>query len=68
MIKEEDIILYTTEKEKVKINVAFINEDLWLTQKSIADLFNVNVPAISKHLKNIFERGELDREATVLRT
>ncbi len=65
MIEEGDIILYKTEQGKVKINVAFINEDLWLTQKSIAELFNVKVPAISKHLKNIFESGELDREATV---
>lgn len=65
IINEGDIVLYITDQEEVKINVAFINEDLWLTQKSIAELFNVKVPAISKHLKNIFESGELIREATV---
>ena len=45
---------------------AFIQDDtIWLTQKSMAHLFGVNLPAISKHLKNIFEEGELEINSTV---
>jgi len=51
----------------VKIKVLFRDETVCLTQKSIAELFGVKVPAINKHLKNIFESGELTREATVSR-
>jgi hypothetical protein len=43
----------------------FQAKDFWLTQKAIGELFGVEIPAISKHLSNIFELGELDREATV---
>jgi hypothetical protein len=50
-----DFILYTSDTGDVKVNVYLKNEMIWLTQKSISQLFNVNVPAISKHLKNIFE-------------
>ena len=41
------------------------DETLWLTQKAMAELFGVKVPAISKHLKNIFEEGELEESATI---
>ncbi|MDZ7617372.1 MAG: hypothetical protein U1E05_10225 [Patescibacteria group bacterium] len=41
------------------------DETLWLTQRAIAELFGVNAPAISKHLANIYETGELAKEATV---
>ena len=41
------------------------NEAVWLTQKELAALFGLQVPAIAKHLKNIFDSGELQREATV---
>jgi len=58
-------ILYTSPGGAVKIDVFFKDENLWLTQKALAELFGVNVPAIAKHLKNIFDTGELSREATV---
>jgi hypothetical protein len=54
-----EIILYKTEDGTVKIDTIFQNETIWLSQNSMAELFGVNVPAISKHLKNIFEEGEL---------
>jgi len=58
-------LLYTAPNGAVKVEVFFKDETVWLTQKSLAELFGVKVPAINKHLKNIFESGELKREATV---
>ena len=55
-----EIILYKTEDGTVKIDTIFQNETIWLTQKKMAELFDVQRPAITKHLKNIFESGELD--------
>jgi hypothetical protein len=60
-----DIIFYNTPTGDVKIEVIFNAETFWLTQKRMAELFGVEVPAISKHLANIFETNELQREATV---
>ena len=47
------------------IEVRYEDETLWLTQKMMASLFDVNVPAISKHLQNIFNEGELDQDSTI---
>ena len=63
--KQHEIILYQMDDTNVCINVIYEDETFWLTQKAMAELFEVNVPAISKHLSNIFEEGELEREATV---
>jgi hypothetical protein len=60
-----NFILYTSNTGEVKVNVFLENETIWLTQKSISQLFNVNVPAVSKHLKNIFEDGELSENSVV---
>ncbi|WXT99421.1 MAG: hypothetical protein Ctma_0118 [Catillopecten margaritatus gill symbiont] len=60
-----EIILYTTPDGTVKIDTIFQDETVWLTQKKMAELFAVNVPAISKHLSNIFNEGELQKEATL---
>ncbi len=60
-----DFILYTAPDGAVKVDVFLKNETVWLTQKALAELFAVKVPAINKHLKNIFDSGELTREATV---
>ena len=53
------IVLYQNADGKVTVNVTFARETFWLTQKAMAELFGVKVPAINKHLKNIFESGEL---------
>ena len=55
-----EILLYTTPNGKVKVEIYLQNETIWLTQQKIADLFGVQRPAITKHLKNIFETGELE--------
>lgn len=60
-----ELLFYTTPNGTQKISVVYENDALWLTQKMVADLFGVHVPAITKHLANIYETGELDREATV---
>ncbi|ABW66497.1 virulence RhuM family protein [Desulfosudis oleivorans] len=60
-----EIVFYQTEDGKIKIDTVFQDETIWLTQAKMAELFAVNVPAISKHLNNIFEEGELQKEATV---
>jgi len=57
-----EILLYTTPNGKVKVEIYLQNETIWLTQQKIADLFGVQRPAITKHLKNIFETGELQEE------
>ncbi|MBW1649771.1 MAG: virulence RhuM family protein [Deltaproteobacteria bacterium] len=60
-----EFLLYTSPNKEVKVEVLLRNQTIWLNQKQIAKLFGVNVPAISKHLKNIFDEGELQRKATV---
>jgi len=63
--KTSQIILYTTPDGSIKIDTIFRAETIWLTQKKMAELFDVNVPAITKHLKNIFEEGKLQKKATI---
>ena len=53
------IVIFKTDDEKISISAKLNNDTVWLSQKSMAELFGVQVPAISKHLKNIFEEGEL---------
>lgn len=60
-----DFLLYTAPNGDVKIEVYLQSETVWLTQKAMTALFGVNVPAISKHLKNIFASGELDKNAVI---
>lgn len=65
MNNELSFLIYNTPEENVSINAVIRNETIWLTQKAMAELFDVGVPAISKHLKNIFEEGELVEEVVV---
>ena len=62
---EESVIIYTDSDGKVTANVFFANDTFWMTQKTMAELFGVKIPAISKHLKNIYISGELNEEATI---
>lgn len=65
MSNEIQFLLYTMPEADGKVQVVIKEETLWCTQKAMAQLFGVGVPAISKHLKNIFEEGELSRELVV---
>ena len=60
-----EIIFYTWNDWNIKIEVIFQDETIWLSQKQMAMLFDVWIPAISKHLKNIFESWELDEKVVV---
>ncbi|MDR2615070.1 MAG: cell filamentation protein Fic, partial [Oscillospiraceae bacterium] len=64
-VSEGKIALYAIGDSNVYVDVVFKDETFWMTQKAIAELFGVNVPAISKHIKNIYEDGELESGATV---
>ncbi|MDU4059493.1 MAG: hypothetical protein E7H60_23390 [Pseudomonas oryzihabitans] len=57
-----EFLLYTAPNGMIKVKVLFSNESIWLTQKRMAELFGVGVPAVSKHLKNIFDGSELEKE------
>ena len=58
----KEILLYTSPNGKVKVEIFVQNETVWLTQDKIAELFGVQRPAITRHLKNIFESGELQED------
>jgi len=62
MVDEIQFLMYEADE---KIEVVVKDETIWATQKAVAVLFGVGVPAISKHLKNIFESGELDEKVVV---
>ena len=57
--------IYQTPSGETQLDVTIKGESIWLTQRQIAELFGTKVPAISKHLKNIFESGELERDTTI---
>ena len=63
--KQLDLVLYHSDEGEVSVNAYIKDETLWITQKSMAELFGVNVPDVSKHLSKIYEEGELDKAATV---
>lgn len=65
MDKELKFLIYNTPDEDVAINAVIKDDTIWLTQKAMAELFGVGVPAISKHLANIYAEGELNENSTV---
>lgn len=65
MSNEIQFLLYTMPEADGKVQVVIRDETLWCTQKAMAQLFGVGVPAISKHLKNIFEEGELSADSVI---
>lgn len=60
-----NFLIYKTAKEDITVNAVIRDETIWLTQKAMSELFGVQTPAISKHLKSIFEEGELAQEVVV---
>lgn len=64
-LNKGEIIIYQSDDGKIFLDTKLENDTIWLTQKQMAELFGVKVPAISKHLKNIFNNGELNEEEVV---
>ena len=60
-----NFLIYSAPQGDVKINVAVKDETIWLTQKAMAELFDVQTPAINKHIKNIYQEGELSEDTTI---
>ncbi|MEE1055916.1 MAG: virulence RhuM family protein [Acutalibacteraceae bacterium] len=60
-----NFLIYKTADENISVNAVIKDETIWLTQKSMAELFDVKVPAISKHLTNIYDEGELNHSSTI---
>jgi hypothetical protein len=65
MKPKSELILYQTEDNRTRIEVRLENETVWLTQMQMAELFQTTKQNVSLHIQNIFEEGELQREATV---
>ena len=64
-LNKTNFLLYTASDGEVNVEVILKDESVWMTQKAMAALFDVQVPAISKHLVNIYESGELQKDATI---
>ncbi len=65
MANNFDFLIFKSADEDVSVNALIKDETIWLSQKAMAELFGVHTPAISKHLKNIFEEGELDETVVI---
>ena len=65
MNNEFEFMLYKVDDEDVSVNALVKDETIWLTQKALAELFGIDKSGISRHLKNIFESGELSEEVVV---
>ena len=63
-MKNFQFLIYKSSEEDVSVNAIIKDESIWLTQKAMAEMFGVNPQAITKHLNNIYNEGELDREST----
>jgi hypothetical protein len=63
--KQMEMVLYHSDEGDVFVDAYIKDESIWITQKAMAELFGVQVPAISKHLKKIFEEGELDEKVVI---
>ena len=65
MENKSSLIIYTTEDGLTNVDVTFDDDTVWLTLDQMSVLFDRNKSTISRHIKNIFEEGELDRSSTV---
>ena len=64
-LKDESVVIYRSADNAVQLDVQLAEETVWLTQQQIALLFGVQIPAVSKHLSNIFREGELNKDSVV---
>ena len=64
-MQRSQLLIYRSEDGRIKLDVRFQNDTVWLTQAMIAELFQTSIPNVSMHIKSVYEDGELNREATV---
>jgi hypothetical protein len=64
-MKELQFLLYSTPQDNIKVDVVVKDDTIWLSQKDMGLLFDVSIPSISRHLKNIFEDKELIEDSTI---
>ena len=64
-MEDNKLIIYKNSEGNIIVDAIYKDETLWLSQKRMSKVFNVGIPAISKHLKNIFEDNELDRNSVI---
>ncbi len=62
---QSDILIYQSKDGQTRIDVQLIDETVWLTQKLMAELFQLKIPTINEHIRNIYSEGELVPEATI---
>lgn len=60
-----EFLIFTAQAGDQSIEARYQDETIWLTQKLMATLFNVSIPTINEHLKNVYEKGEVDEKATI---
>ncbi len=60
-----ELILYTTPDHQTRIEVRLEDETVWLSQRQLAELFQKSVPTVNEHIANVYDEGELDRDATI---
>ena len=65
VMKQDQIVIYQTEDGQTQIDVRLENETVWLSLDQMAELFQRNKSTISRHIKNVFEEGELNKEVVV---
>ncbi|MEI7868097.1 MAG: hypothetical protein WCI11_09390 [Candidatus Methylumidiphilus sp.] len=65
MEKQSQILLYQTEDGQARIQVQFDNETVWLTQEQMSVLFQRDLSVVTKHIRNVFQEGELNEESNV---
>jgi len=63
--KENKLILYKDDEGRVSVNVRFADEDVWLTQAQLVEIYQSSKSNVSEHIKHIFEDGELDKDVVV---
>lgn len=62
---ENNLLIYKNKEGNIVVDAIYKDETLWLTQKAMSKVFEVGVPAISKHLKNIFDEEEINKDAVI---
>ena len=63
--KQMEMVLYHSDEGDVSVDAYIAEESIWVSQKGMSEIFGVGIPAISKHLSNIFNDGELDKEVVI---